>query len=99
MLICQEKPVEKKTVTAVNGLKTWEICAASNTGSMFSSFCIFIYKAEAFFAYFLNALAIFPWWALLPKDLQRDQKVHGCRLCTTFGPFIQIGWLKGTDVV
>ena len=95
MLICQENKAQKKTV---NGLNTWEICAGSNTGLMFSFF-LYIYKAEAFFAYFLNALAIFPWWALLPKDLQRDQKVHGCRLCTTFGPFIQIGWLKGTDVV
>ena len=28
---------------------------------------LYIYKAEAFFAYFLNALAIYPWWDLLQR--------------------------------
>ena len=77
MLICQEKLVEKKQ---------WLLWMDWKHGKYVVALVfLYIYKAEAFFAYFLNALAIFSWWALLPKDLQKDQKVHGCRLCTTFG--------------
>ena len=73
-------------MTAVNGLNTWEIRGGSNTGLMFIFFC-YIYKAEAFFAYFLNALAIFPWWALLQRIGKRIKK------CTVVGFARHLGHL------
>ena len=75
-------------MTAVNGLKTWEICAASNTGSMFSFFCCCIFIRLKLSLHIFSML-----WQFSHGGLFCQRICKGIKKCTVVGFARHLGHL------